>query len=561
MLCATENRTQSADSLFNNKKFLIIDDSPNFISLMQSILNEIGISKSKVTTTTSSTKALQLLASYKFDAVICDYDLDHHIDGGMIFDEIKHQGLLPDNAVFILITGDGNPKIFAHILEMEPDDYLIKPFSQKDFDQRLSRVMKRKVSLTSLLRLVSTKKYQDAINECHWSIKTYPEYRAYIKRLEGDCLLRLNKLHSAKALYEEEIKMTSHVWPKVGLANSLFELGEIKASDEIFESILKKHPHNVEARTALGRSMLVQDSVPDALKHFKALHKINSSNPVRELIIANLSTSIGDQTASANSYFRFCDKVVGTSRYDFHIEAFSCLTFMLSAFNESKTEDEVESILAEALSLIATLKSKVEMGENKSIDSLNSLTALFGIYSASTFLFEESIRLEQKIQKEQINNFYSAMMIACLSAICGNTKNLQNSTLRAKQLCNDGDDDILNLSMLKLINSFQKRVNNVIEQSQESLEEAEALKATARPKEAFDKAIKAYKFIKYDPNLCVLLLDLISLEAPNGHSKGHLKELVDSCQFVCSFNKEKLNMTANEIQRLTELAKTKLELD
>ena len=139
-----------------NKKILIIDDSQVFISLLKSMLIRFGFKNENIDSTTESEKALRILNRNNFDIVFCDYNMNHNIDGALILDEVKTRGMLESSSVFICLTGDNSLSVITYFIELEPDDYLIKPFKANDLIERLKKIVKRKEALYYLIDLVDS---------------------------------------------------------------------------------------------------------------------------------------------------------------------------------------------------------------------------------------------------------------------------------------------------------------------------------------------------------------------------------------------------------------------
>ncbi|MEZ9549553.1 response regulator, partial [Vibrio crassostreae] len=152
--------------MFFEKSIFIIDDSQVFVSLLKSMLIRFGFKNENIDSTTESEKALRILKNNSFDIVFCDYNMNHHIDGALILDEIKTKKLLKNSSVFICLTGDNSLSVINYFIELEPDDYLIKPFKANDLIDRLKKVMNRKEVLHPLISLVDNKKFSSAISLC-----------------------------------------------------------------------------------------------------------------------------------------------------------------------------------------------------------------------------------------------------------------------------------------------------------------------------------------------------------------------------------------------------------
>ena len=231
--------------MINGKKFLIIDDSSMAISIMRSMLISSGISNDNIDSTMDSHKAFRLLVAHSYDIVVCDYNMRHHIDGALIFDEVKHRKIMPSDGVFICVTGDNSQKVVSHFIELEPDDYLIKPFSAEIFYHRIEMALERKSALFPLLLAVDNKEYETAIDLCSRYRGSYPMYSAYIDRINGDCLLRAERHKEARQFYEQACKNYDHIWPQVGVGQALKGLGELKKAEAVFKDILRNTPSSL----------------------------------------------------------------------------------------------------------------------------------------------------------------------------------------------------------------------------------------------------------------------------------------------------------------------------
>lgn len=518
--------------MLRDKKFLVIDDSNVFLSVLKGMLNEAGVTNNFITSTTDSDKAIHLLVKNQYDIVICDYNMNHHIDGGLIFDEIQTRSLLAYDGVFMCITGDNSVRVFTHFVELEPDDYLVKPITFRTFHSRLLKVVARKKVLAKLLELVGRKKYTEALAACTDLKKMHPEYNSYILRLEGDCLLRLKRYHSAKLLYQKASLETTHVWPKIGFANALRESGDIKEAEEIFESILVKQPRNPIAKRHLAQCMMRRDAIPEALQQFEALLKVNPANPMRELTIANLYMSLGHYDKASLSYEKFINKVNGTSKYTYSVAVFVPFSLLLA---KSLTENKIDQteIIYEAQVHLAKLKRASEQQEVKSIDDLNALTATFGVLAGSTPKFSDCFHLAKKIVLDEIHSFYTAIIAIHLYALCGMTEQYKQVMLRASKLSRKYDDEVVQLSKLKLLNGFSRAIDTRLARSETLINRAMECREQNRSTKAFSYAYKAYFIAPFHSRLCFLILELLALATPSGLERKEVFNMLDSCLWVC----------------------------
>ena len=128
--------------LAKETKVLIVDDQVLAKGYMKYSLEELGFSD--ITYVDKINLALTQIRSQRFDLIICSYNLKREQDGYYFYDEIKNNGELPPSTAFIFISADTTVDLVQSIVELQPDDFLAKPFTVKDLDKRLSRVLTRK---------------------------------------------------------------------------------------------------------------------------------------------------------------------------------------------------------------------------------------------------------------------------------------------------------------------------------------------------------------------------------------------------------------------------------
>ncbi|MGF1684667.1 response regulator [Photobacterium minamisatsumaniensis] len=518
--------------MISDKKFLLIDDSSTAISIMRSILNTSGVSNEKIDSTMDSLKAIRLLTQHKYDIVLCDYNMGHHIDGGLIFDEVKQRKLLANDGVFICVTGDNTRQVVTHFIELEPDDYLIKPFSTAVFIERIKSVLKRKSALYSLLLAVDNKEYDIAIEHCIQFHALYPQYRAYIDRIHGDCLLRANRHNEAKLFYAEACKNYEHIWPQIGLGQALQGLGELKSAEATFQNILAKHPKQPLARKYLASCMMTTNRIPEALAQFELLHQVNSANPLRELIIANLYATLQCHKEAAICYQRFTNKVIGTSRFSYGVNVNTSVSLMLASIyaDERKVAEELLNEASHSLHDQHSHKELDQANYEREISTMISLAILACIHGE----IEDCFTIVSKINLDErpSNDFYTVLNVARIYGFCGMPMQYEHTMQIAKKLCAASDDDVLVQSQIKLLEACHTEVNTRLKTGGELVERAFCMRENNKAKDAIKDAYRAFHMVPYHYKLCFLILELTALATPSFLKPAEVKCVITSCHWV-----------------------------
>ena len=137
-------------------KVLIVDDQVLAQGYMKYSLEELGFRD--ITYEDKANKAIKLIKSSHYDLIVCSYNLKKDQDGYHLYDELKSSHALSPRTAFVFISADTNAELVHSIVEMQPDDFLAKPFTVKDLDKRLSRVLTRKQALKKIYRLIESEK-------------------------------------------------------------------------------------------------------------------------------------------------------------------------------------------------------------------------------------------------------------------------------------------------------------------------------------------------------------------------------------------------------------------
>lgn len=119
-------------------KILVVDDEPDVANLVR-----MGIvyqrPEYEIVESHSGTDALELAARERFDLVILDLTMPE-IDGFTVLGALRGGGSI---VPIIVLTARGAEQDRVRGLELGADDYVTKPFSQKELVARIDAVMRR----------------------------------------------------------------------------------------------------------------------------------------------------------------------------------------------------------------------------------------------------------------------------------------------------------------------------------------------------------------------------------------------------------------------------------
>lgn len=150
----------------------------------------------------------------------------------------------------------------------------------------------------------SLQHYDAAIQEYQNVLKAEPGMPGVHYRLGLVTLLASTSpesIQKAQRAFEEELAISPRN------ADATYELGEIfreqgkyEAARDYFSRAIAEHPEFVEARIALGRTLLKLGRAADAVPHLQEAAKLDPSNKVPHFLLAKAYEAVGDSAGSRN---------------------------------------------------------------------------------------------------------------------------------------------------------------------------------------------------------------------------------------------------------------------
>ena len=112
---------------------LIADDSPLVVANLKILLRESGFSDRLIFTAKDIRSVYKNLREISIDLFICDYRFGKELNGKQILEECRHYGLIRPQCAVIMLTSETTGEVVRSILEAEPDEYVLKPYSLYEF--------------------------------------------------------------------------------------------------------------------------------------------------------------------------------------------------------------------------------------------------------------------------------------------------------------------------------------------------------------------------------------------------------------------------------------------
>ncbi|MCK8086592.1 response regulator [Vibrio sp. 1CM8B] len=328
----------------NQLNALIVDDSSIVLSTIRNMLIHIGFSERMISIAKSPRIAMTITSETTFDVIICDYNFGNTINGKQLFEELKQSNRLKDDGIFILVTGENSALSIRPILELRPDNYLLKPFNRETLKQRITSSLKKKLVLQKIYKAERENDYKAGLEFCEELLAFNPEYFATIQQFRGSFLSKLKLYEEAKNVYEKALDEGSFDWAQAGLANSLANLGQINEAQQMIESLIDSAPTSTLYRDQAAQVNLISNKVPAAIAHFKLASELTPGNSERELAIANLCLSVNDTKAALAHYQNYVQINRDTFRDNLYMKLNHIRFLLYCASGESNNKATLDQV-------------------------------------------------------------------------------------------------------------------------------------------------------------------------------------------------------------------------
>ncbi|KPH60153.1 chemotaxis protein CheY [Pseudoalteromonas porphyrae] len=238
--------------IFSKAKILIVEEQPLAQSYMKQSLEKLGFEQLSFAEHASSAKEQCL--SESFDLIVCSFNLSKNQDGYQLYEELRVKRLIKHSTGFIFISAETTGSLVHSMLELQPDDFLVKPFTIHELKTRIERILLRKHKLQKIYSLIDDNNDSKALKFINAALNEKGSANsAILLRLKGDLLIRLKRNEEAKSYFKSVLNIQKFTWAKVGLVEALIANNEHILAQRMLKTMLERHETRLVALDLLGR--------------------------------------------------------------------------------------------------------------------------------------------------------------------------------------------------------------------------------------------------------------------------------------------------------------------
>ncbi|MBZ9610406.1 tetratricopeptide repeat-containing response regulator [Rheinheimera maricola] len=297
-------------SFYRCKQILIIDDCAPVRTSIKAMAQQIGFES--IHLARDANEAIAKCLEIPFDFILSDFNLGDGKDGYQLFESLKTQQLLAPMGCFIMISAENQRQIVHGMIELQPDDYLLKPFTFQQLEHRISRAIKNRIALRKIYLNLFDNDYKNAITECENVVTNKPEFAAAALRIKGELLLTQKQYAAAETFYQQVLqRQKTLAWARLGHAVACFYQERWDDTELQLADLTQFDETKVEALDWLSRLYVKYRRFQIAHDTLTEAALLSPKNIVRLKTLANLASIIGDKQASS----RINSKIVATARH------------------------------------------------------------------------------------------------------------------------------------------------------------------------------------------------------------------------------------------------------
>jgi DNA-binding NarL/FixJ family response regulator len=286
---------------YGKKRFLVIDDQPLARDALRTIAQMLGAFA--VEFASNYQDAIFRIRNNAPDIILCDYELGDGRSGQQLLEELRRFNLLPDECIFMMVTGEQSYEQVVSAVELVPDDYIIKPFAPDKLMLRLDRIMAKKNFFAAYYREKRRQEFASAlaILQTQRDSEAGRPYRFEILRQQAEVQLASGAAEAAEDTYRDILQDYNFPWARAGVARSLQRQKRLSEARAEIEKVVAGTPHYFDAADVKASICLDQGEPEEAQKTLDAVAKKTPRNYQRKRLLAEAAILNGDAETARNA--------------------------------------------------------------------------------------------------------------------------------------------------------------------------------------------------------------------------------------------------------------------
>ena len=422
---------------YKKLKVLLVDPQRPFQIMMKGILTNFGVQH--VDLSESGEAAVRSCRSKEYDLLLVEYNLGSK-NGTQLLEQLRTLKLIKPSALFVIVSAETDRAVVLGTMEMAPDDYIIKPFSQRLLDSRLQKSWNKRKALSGVYLNIDKGDLTGAITECRRLIKEKNRYSAIILQMMTGLLCDKDQFQDAINILIPVLKERNLPWANLILARAKLGIMELDEAEKILNALIKSQSTNVEAIDLLAKVHLANANNELAQETLERSLDLSPLSMKRHQFMVEVARANDNVTLVKDSF----GKLLNLSRRSVHAGTDHLFNYTRSIIENVAHCEESKDIYKLQNELTSTLhRAKTEEGRNLDFP----FSTLEGVIQAQLQSAKGEHLVSKKTLMEAIHSFSDEddnwnlpdelAPDACITLL--NLNDFELATVFAKQLDSESD--------------------------------------------------------------------------------------------------------------------------
>lgn len=257
---------------------LIIDNQGLVHDVISNSLKDAGIRR--MDSAFNAFHALRLCENNHYDMVMIAFNVSSDKDGFHLFEELRHHQYITDKTTVIFLSAETSHALVNCIVELQPDDFWVKPLDKQRIATRLQYLIDSRNKLHKLLCCLQAQDYSTAIYyaERQLADKSLSEFHPRLKRIIGEAYLSLRDYVTAENYFRDLLGQYNHAWIHIGLARAMLRQHKIEETEMLVEDLLRRDDTRFLTYDLLAQYYIEKEQFDKAYEKMREASKLAPRN-------------------------------------------------------------------------------------------------------------------------------------------------------------------------------------------------------------------------------------------------------------------------------------------
>ncbi|OBP15214.1 DNA-binding protein [Rheinheimera sp. SA_1] len=325
---------------------LVVDDQRPFQVMLKGILNSLGIAH--IHFANHGEQALQRCSQNEYDLLFVDYNLGPGKNGRQLLADLRQKQLLKASSIFIIVTGENTVTMVMSAVELEPDDYLIKPFSQSLLKSRLQKLAEKKQQLAALYQALLQQQPEQIIQLCRQEIASAGRYEQFCRRVLAETLFEQQCFDELELLLSDSMSQRRPSWALLLEAKFRLQQQDYPRCLEICQESIEINRLCAQAYDLQASCQLAQGDLEAAMTSINQALAIAPYHLPRQYLTLKVARAAGQIPEMVSASKQIFDLTRKTSQQDIS-HLFNYIRTMLDAIGNTTDASKRNRLQQETL--------------------------------------------------------------------------------------------------------------------------------------------------------------------------------------------------------------------